>query len=833
MSHTPADPAPTHWAILIGVGMSIDSRAELGDEKQAWRRDQSLEGAVADIHMMERYLKDDPRVKISKLTATKPTHGTEKNTPLEPPEDQPTRKNVESLLKTIIKEGLSRNIHHVYIHFSGHGTDSSDGTFALSLFDPGPLGRVRFLTDHLATALQRITRQGIRVTVVLDCCFSGSMKRSSDVSASHVRFIEHDPSEDLMETENPFLEADTEGSRQAYLNLPHLLDPKGYVVITACGPRENAREVKLENGKRHGALSYFLHDSLMLLRRSEDQVSFETLYNRLQAKFHVNLPQQTPRHYGNMRESFFQNLSCQSSRYLVTTVKVPDQEEFILKAGEAHGVHKGDQYEAYPYYASEVNSKALRKESVLLVVKEVENLQSKVMPVDHDQLERFKEVMTWKAQLITSKSDRKTLIYASKSLGVAEKDRLRKYLSNHPYVKLLEEDGDLGVSTFNISINNDESYEIREGDSRRAPNTPLFPRNEEDSLNLLSDALGHLATYKFFEGIENSHPDKGFGKSLDIETHSTPGPDQCVRCLITQFVPSILGLFNEKRAIRLLSLRVDNKYFVSWEEFVISITINVEDYRKGYPRFSALMAAHETFHILRRFSNARMRLLLHAQDRVVQLEERLDKIDNDETSPLFLSSRRRDKNYEREKTMKELHDALESLDQQIERHVRISAFKDAHPQDVNSLRNWSKANPCITRQELAFLGHEEDLLCLSAPNDDLLSFLQRYVTERLLGLSGYGRSAVSRDRRVHFYSQNWTTAITRTLVTPLIITMVMVPITICNQIESEKVRLGITIISTSLFLLLLSLFTRGKMLELTVAAATYTTVLVAFISGPT
>ncbi|RBQ96511.1 hypothetical protein FVER53263_20429 [Fusarium verticillioides] len=87
----------------------------------------------------------------------------------------------------------------------------------------------------------------------------------------------------------------------------------------------------------------------------------------------------------------------------------------------------------------------------------------------------------------------------------------------------------------------------------------------------------------------------------------------------------------------------------------------MEDYRKGYPRFSALMAAHETFHILRRFSNARMRLLLHAQDRVVQLEERLDKIDNDETSPLFLSSRRRDKNYEREKTMKELHDALESL----------------------------------------------------------------------------------------------------------------------------------------------------------------------------
>lgn len=86
----------------------------------------------------------------------------------------------------------------------------------------------------------------------------------------------------------------------------------------------------------------------------------------------------------------------------------------------------------------------------------------------------------------------------------------------------------------------------------------------------------------------------------------------------------------------------------------------MEDYPKGYPRFSALLAAHESFHLLRRFSNARMRLLLLGQDRVTQLEQRLDEIDKSETSPIFLASSRRDRNEERRKVLDELKIALES-----------------------------------------------------------------------------------------------------------------------------------------------------------------------------
>lgn len=69
----------------------------------------------------------------------------------------------------------------------------------------------------------------------------------------------------------------------------------------------------------------------------------------------------------------------------------------------------------------------------------------------------------------------------------------------------------------------------------------------------------------------------------------------------------------------------------------------------------------------------------------------------------------------------------------------------AHPRDVSSLRNWHMANACISREEMEFLGRPDDLLCLSAPGDGLLSWLERYVSEKLLLLSKVGHHRMNRQ----------------------------------------------------------------------------------------
>ena len=53
-----------------------------------------------------------------------------------------------------------------------------------------------------------------------------------------------------------------------------------------------------------------------------------------------------------------------------------------------------------------------------------------------------------------------------------------------------------------------------------------------------------------------------------------------------------------------------------------------------------------------------MRLLLEKQDRVVELEEKLQKIDDAETRSLFLGNRRRDTNLERKQVLGDLDVAL-------------------------------------------------------------------------------------------------------------------------------------------------------------------------------
>jgi hypothetical protein len=77
------------------------------------------------------------------------------------------------------------------------------------------------------------------------------------------------------------------------------------------------------------------------------------------------------------------------------------------------------------------------------------------------------------------------------------------------------------------------------------------------------------------------------------------------------------------------------------------------------------MAAHGAFHIFRRFSDIRTRLLLLAQDKIVHLEEQLMRIDQAEKSPLFLASSREDKNAERQLILSQLGTCLEEYGKTI------------------------------------------------------------------------------------------------------------------------------------------------------------------------
>jgi len=84
----------------------------------------------------------------------------------------------------------------------------------------------------------------------------------------------------------------------------------------------------------------------------------------------------------------------------------------------------------------------------------------------------------------------------------------------------------------------------------------------------------------------------------------------------------------------------------------------VEDRPQGYPQFTALLSAYDPFLICRRFTRLRARLLLLKQDKLSVLEQRLDEVDQQEKSLIFLGKSRCDRNADRAAVLSDIESSL-------------------------------------------------------------------------------------------------------------------------------------------------------------------------------
>jgi hypothetical protein len=87
---------------------------------------------------------------------------------------------------------------------------------------------------------------------------------------------------------------------------------------------------------------------------------------------------------------------------------------------------------------------------------------------------------------------------------------------------------------------------------------------------------------------------------------------------------------------------------------LINALDEVEDYRTGYPQFSALLALHPAFQNFPRFTRTRMRLPLLEQDEITTLEKSLHLLESQEDRPLFLESMRQDTDASRKANIERL-----------------------------------------------------------------------------------------------------------------------------------------------------------------------------------
>ena len=341
--------APNLYALLIGI-----------DYYKPNLSFRSLKGCVRDINLVEDYLKRTlnlPTEKLWKLTSPNPEDPTlaevRSAQAAAQPQRLPTYENIVTAFHEVTTAAQPNDL--VYIHYSGHGGKSTtiypelagkgEEDEGLVPMDLGDLDG-RYLRDvEFATLLKRMTDKGLLVTVILDSCHSGGATRGDcEIRGSSELDTAKRSQESLVAPRDELLKnwlTLTDGVTS--VGSAWAPQSRDYVLLAACRPSESAYEYAVNGKERHGALTYWMIDTLT---SSTSALTYKTLHDRVNAKIQSKFPAQLPMLMGEGDRAVFGSDRL-STQYTVSVMQVANQ-QVTLNAGLAQGLSTGTRFAIYP-----------------------------------------------------------------------------------------------------------------------------------------------------------------------------------------------------------------------------------------------------------------------------------------------------------------------------------------------------------------------------------------------------------------------------------------------------------------------------------------------------
>ncbi|KAH6892191.1 putative caspase [Thelonectria olida] len=491
-------PGSTRHAILIGIN-AYPSRA--------------LNGCVRDVEDIREFLEAQPTaIHVQSLIA--PLNDASQPSAVAQDSDSwPTFQNVTRALRDTTTRAKPGDF--VYIHFSGHGTrceaqgpeefsHHASGDQGLVLLDNGPR-QERVLTGHrLALALGAMVKKGLIVTLALDCCFSGAVYRRDN---NAVRFVPHNELSLASEADaEPATRGPRDSEKRNASMLPNwFINPDGYVILTACGPQELAREKTINGGDLHGVFSYHL---LQLLKASHLGVKHKDVYHQLRAKFDEEKSQQHPEFYGNQDQPF---LGGVMTRTTALPLPIVQRDGLIrLQVGQAHGISAGDQFELAPWGSE--SRPEVQRERVLAQVKEARALTSDLELLNTTAM----GLQTgWNATQHTC-----GFLHRFPVALAGHLPRLDEWLAALKARSLAAcTESVRDSATLYVSRDKTNQYEILDKSSQKLINLPTLP----SEIDNVCDILEHLTRYEMVKHLTNETPTPQFSDSFDVVVTTQDG----------------------------------------------------------------------------------------------------------------------------------------------------------------------------------------------------------------------------------------------------------------------------------------------------------------------
>jgi Caspase domain len=538
MQKTMTEQASSIHALLIGI-----------DYYRPNKLYPSLKGAVRDIDLVDAFLREVlklPAEQICKLTSphqedidlltARSAHGQE-----------PTYENIIRAFDQITE--LAQPGEQVYIHYSGHGGRATTiysfkqeaNDESLVPMDIGDSEAGRYLRDvELTTLLKRMTDKGLIVTMVLDSCHSGGATRGdaeirsagqTDTAPRTAKSLVAEP----QELEQNWLAL----TRDRAIRVAGLPQAREYVLLAACRPNEYAYEYAVNGGtERHGALTYWMIDTLTSVATSGQPLTYKLLHDRVNAQIQSKFTQQTPMILGESNRLVFGSNNW-STPFTVSVIKVISETQVRLNAGQAQGLSKGTRFSIYPFNTTDFTDQS--RQVAIVEITQVEGSESvasvlspeaggiavqqklepgapAVMvsaPVDLVQRVRFTDDKVEGEQENELPSN---LVNLQKQAL----DKIRQALAGNGWV-VEEQAGESGL--YQVAIDREGNYEICK--NLPIPNLrPLLAIDDPNAPKRVVDRLVHLAKYQAVESLDNASSKLAQALKVEVLTEDRqPFPD--------------------------------------------------------------------------------------------------------------------------------------------------------------------------------------------------------------------------------------------------------------------------------------------------------------------
>jgi hypothetical protein len=515
---------PNIYALLIGID---------GYKQNPLYKD--LKGCVRDINLVADYLLKTvkiPSERIFRLTSPPP----EVAQTIATKDPEPTYANIVAQFKALTE--LAQAEEQVYIYYCGHGArattiypelkgvDQEDEGIVPSDFGAGG----RYLLDvELAMLLKRMTDKGLIVTLIMDSCHSGGVTRGDGAIRSGGETDKTPPN-------LKSLVASLEELSKNWKTLTEKVDGdiawvppiKNYLLLAACRPNELAYEYAFDGKERHGALTYWL---IQTLATSSTALSFSKLYDRVCAQIQSKFPQQLPMLVGDGTRAVFGNEDL-PHQYSVTVINVDSNQQVTLNAGLAHGLSSGTQFAIYPLNATDFSNKQQQLAIVKIVEVQASKSLAKVVEPKEGGIEVGSQIKIEPgapAVLVAAPVDlvRLVLLLDNKEAGDKEHqlpaelvdkqqealEKVRQALAGNGWVVEVKA-GDKEKSHYQVAVGREGQYEISSETPLTNLGTPLQIDAPDAALGVVK-RLVHLAKYQAVQALDN--PSSELAKYVEFE----------------------------------------------------------------------------------------------------------------------------------------------------------------------------------------------------------------------------------------------------------------------------------------------------------------------------